>query len=122
MTIIIFFSRCLNSKCPSLNSVVPEICVCAPGTEIMVVHFCYLMFFFIQNACPQCGSSPLASHSVIRSPVGFWSALSICHLLLWMVAYEAVHLKGLNYSLCLTITFNKAWDSHLIQNLPHVRQ
>lgn len=42
----------------------------------------------------------------------FWSAFSIHHLLLWMVACDAVSLKGLNYSFCLTVTFNKAWDSH----------
>ena len=61
-----------------------------------------------------------------QSPMGFWSGLYIHYLLLWMVASifacEAIPLKGLNYSLCLTITFNKAWDSHWIQNPINVGQ
>lgn len=35
-------------------------CLYAP----VVVPFCYLMFFFIQNVCPQCRNSTLASCSV----------------------------------------------------------
>lgn len=36
-----------------------DLCLCAP----VVVPFCYLTFFFIQNVCPQCRNSTLASCS-----------------------------------------------------------
>lgn len=36
-----------------------DVCLCAPGAKVMVAPFWYLIFFFIQNMCPQCGNSPM---------------------------------------------------------------
>lgn len=36
-----------------------DVCLCAHGAKVMVVPFWYLIFFFIQNICPQCGNSPV---------------------------------------------------------------
>lgn len=56
-----FSSPCVYMPSVSLEPVqcLWDVCLCAPGAKVMAAPFWHLIFFFIQNMCPQCGNSPM---------------------------------------------------------------